>query len=158
MKRIALIADIKDWAFDIAANIIKRNLSDKFDIDIYYAKSDEYKDDLFKILETVKNYDIIHFFWRKNLLSFEDQEFRNNVTEKYGDLDKYISEIVPKISTGIYDHLFIDNDEFNTTFTKYCKSYVVSSKRLLDIYNSQDKYKKPVCVMGDTFEKEKFFP
>ena len=40
MKKIALVADVKDWAFDIAAQIIKRALSDKYQIDIYYTKAE----------------------------------------------------------------------------------------------------------------------
>lgn len=158
MKKIALIADVQNWAFDIAANIIKKSLSDKFNIDIYYAKSEEFHDDLFKILETLKDYDIIHFFWRKILLNFETDEFKCKVVEKYNDYNKYLEYIVPKISTGVYDHLFIDDIDFNKTFTKYCKSYVVSSEKLFNIYNSQNIFKKPTCVMGDSFEKEKFFP
>ena len=55
MKKIALVADVKDWAFDIAAQIIKRALSDKYQIDIYYTKAEEFKKDLFKILETIKD-------------------------------------------------------------------------------------------------------
>ena len=43
MKKIALVSDIKGWAFDLAANIIKNNLKDEFEIDIFYSKSDEFK-------------------------------------------------------------------------------------------------------------------
>ena len=32
--------DIKGWAFDIAANIIKKELKDDFQIDIFYSKSE----------------------------------------------------------------------------------------------------------------------
>ena len=158
MKKIALIADVQNWAFDIAANIIKKNLSNRFDIDIYYAKSEQFHDDLFEILETLKEYDIIHFFWRKILLNFETAEFKNKVIEKYGDYDFYVQNMVSKISTGVYDHLFIDDINFNKTFTKYCHKYVVSSKKLFDIYNNQSFFKKPTCIMGDSFEKEKFYP
>ena len=158
MKKIALIADVKDWAFDIAANIIKKNLINDYSIDIYYAKSNEFNKDLFLILETLKDYDIIHFFWRKILLDFEDIQFKNKVIEKYGNYDQYIQNIVPKISTGIYDHLFENDLDFNKIFTKYCHSYVVSSQKLYDIYTNQNSFKKPTCIMGDSFEKEKFYP
>ena len=65
MKSIALIVDVKNWAFDIQAKLIKNSLKDVFKIDIFYSKSETYNDDVIKILEDVKDYDIIHFFWRK---------------------------------------------------------------------------------------------
>ena len=159
MKKIALVADVKDWAFDIAAQIIKRALSDKYQIDIYYTKSEEFKKDLFKILETLKDYDLIHFFWRYILLDFEEnEEFKQKVINKYGNYEEYTKRMVSKISTGIYDHLYEEDIKFNQTFTKYCKKYVVSSQKLFDIYNNIDGIKKPTAIIGDTFEKEKFYP
>lgn len=159
MKKIALVADVKDWAFDIAAQIIKRALSDKYQIDIYYTKAEEFKKDLFKILETLKDYDLIHFFWRYILLDFEENnEFKQKVIDKYGNYEEYTKRMVNKISTGIYDHLYEDDIKFNKTFTKYCKKYIVSSQKLFEIYSNIDGIKKPTAIIGDTFEKEKFYP
>lgn len=158
MKKIALVADVKDWAFDIAANIIKKSLSDKYQIDIYYSKSEEFNKDLFKILETLKDYDLIHFFWRYILLDFEKKEFIQKVEEKYGNYEEYVKNIVKKISTGVYDHLYEDDKKFNEIFTKYCENYVVSSKKLFDIYSNIEGVKIPKGIVGDSFEKEKFFP
>ena len=157
MKKIALVADVKNWAFDIAANIIKKALSDRYHIDIFYSKQ-EFDKDLFRILESLKEYDLIHFFWREILLDFEKEEFRQRVIEKYGNYEEYINTMVPKISTGVYDHLYEDDNEFNEKFTKYCNNYVVSSKKLFDIYSGLEKIKKPRAIIGDSFEKEKFFP
>lgn len=159
MKKIALVADVKGWAFDIAANIIKNALSDKYQIDIYYTKAEEFKKDLFKILETLKDYDVIHFFWRYILLDFEiNEEFKKRVIEKYGNYEKYVEKMVGKISTGVYDHLYEDDLNFNRTFTKYCRKYVVSSQKLFDEYSKMEGVKKPSAIVGDSFEKEKFFP
>lgn len=158
MKKIALIADIKGWAFDIAANIIRNSLCNKYKIDIYYIKPEDIKRDLFTILEEVKEYDIIHFFWRIKLLEFENEDFKKKVKEKYGDYNKYIQNIIPKISTGIYDHLFEEDIEINKTFTKYCNKYTVSSQKLFDIYSNLENIKKPKCIMGDSFEEKLFYP
>ncbi len=158
MKKIALVADVKDWAFDIAANIIKNSLIDSFQIDIFYSKSNEFNNDLFKILETLKQYDLIHFFWRGILLDFEKEDFKERVIEKYKNYEKYVCDIVKKISTGVYDHLHEENIEYNKKFTKYCNNYVVSSEKLFEIYNNMKEIKNPNCIMGDTFEKQKFFP
>ena len=158
MKKIALIADVKDWAFDNAAHIIKNKLSDEFQIDIFYSDSEEFKKDLFTILESLKEYDLIHFFWREILLNFESEEFRKRVIEKYGECEKYIKTAVNKISTGVYDHMFEDDIENIKLFTKYCKAYVVSSKKLFDKYSSYEDIKKPAGIVGDSFEKEVFYP
>ena len=158
MKKIALVVDIENWAFHIAANIIKNSLSNKYQIDIFCCKSEEFNNDLFKVLEKVGEYDLIHFFWRVILLDFEKEEFIERATEKYGDYNKYVENMVNKISTGVYDHLFEDDIEFNKKFTKYCKNYVVSSKKLFDIYSNMEGVKKPSAIAGDSFEKSLFFP
>lgn len=158
MKKIALVADVENWAFDIAAHIIKDSLSDKYQIDIYYSKSEEFNKDLFKILEKLKDYDLIHFFWREILLDFEKEDFKKKVINKYGDYEKYIQNNVNKISTGVYDHLYEDDIEFNKKFTKYCKEYVVSSKKLFDIYSQINEIKDPKAILGDSFENTKFYP
>lgn len=158
MKRIALVVDIENWAFHLAANIIKNSLSDKYEMDIFCCKSEEFNNDLFKVLEKVGEYDLIHFFWRVILLDFEKEDFILRVKEKYGDYDKYVEKMVSKISTGVYDHLFEDDIELNKKFTKYCKSYVVSSQKLFDIYSNIEAVKKPTAIVGDSFEKSLFYP
>lgn len=158
MKKIALVADVKNWAFDIAAHIIKDALSNEYQIDIYYSKSEEFNKDLFKILEKLKDYDLIHFFWRAILLDFEKQEFREKVINKYGDYEEYIYKMVSKISTGVYDHLYERDMEFNKKFTKYCKEYVVSSEKLFNIYKNFYNIKQPKMILGDSFEKNRFYP
>ena len=55
MKKIALIVDVANWAFDIEAKLLKNKLSEYYDIDVFV--SDNYSNDLFDILEDVKNYD-----------------------------------------------------------------------------------------------------
>ena len=70
MKSIAMIVDVKNWAFDIQANLIKNSLKDDFKIDIFYSKDEPYNEDIVKILEDVKNYDVIHFFWRKTIFFY----------------------------------------------------------------------------------------
>lgn len=158
MKRIALVVDIENWAFHIAANIIKNNLSDEFEIDIFCCKSEEFNNDLFNVLERIGEYDFIHFFWRVILLDFEKEEFITRVKEKYGDYEKYKKNMIKKISTGVYDHLFENDIEFNKKFTNYCTNYVVSSKKLFDIYSNINGIKKPKAIVGDSFEKSLFFP
>lgn len=152
-KKIALIVDLEDWAFSIEANLLKEKLKKYYDIDIYALSN--YNNDLFDILEEVKKYDIIHFFWRKVLLDFESESFKQKIIDNNYDYFEYI-KICNKISTGIYDHLFIDEtDKYKNIFTKYCKKYYTCSKKLEEIYNSID-YPKPYGTIHDTFDSNLF--
>ena len=154
MKSIALIVDMKEWAFDIQAKLIQSSLKDKFKIDIFYSKQEPYNEDLIKILEDVKNYDIIHFFWRKTLLPICEKDIQQKLIEKNINLE----ELKKKLSTGIYDHLFIEEDTYNDLFNIYCKKYVTSSKKLFDIYSRNPKIKSPYSILGDTFDESLFYP
>lgn len=151
MKSIALIVDIKGWAFDIAANIIKQDLQGIFKVDIFYSRSEEFD---IELINKVKDYDIIHFFWRKTLLTLCDVEFKNKLKQNSIDVDV----LKQKISTGVYDHLFIDEPSYYKVFNDICKKYVVSSQKLYKIYSENANIKKPWGVLGDTFETEKFHP
>lgn len=154
MKSIALIVDVKNWAFDIQAHLIKSSLKDELKIDIFYSKNEPYNENIVRILEDVKDYDIIHFFWRKTLLQICSSE----VQKKLRDRNINIDELKNKISTGIYDHLFLEEDTYNQLFNEFCKKYVTSSKKLYDIYLQNKKIKHPYMILGDTFDEKIFYP
>ena len=154
MKRIALIVDAEGWAFDIEAKILKNKFKNDFEIDIFVSK--DYDDDLFLILEKVKEYDMIHFFWRKMLLQFSSDEFKSKLKDNNYDYDDYL-KVCNKISTGIYDHLFTDEeniDEFRNIFKKYSKMYYTCSKRLENIYSNLKDYPKPWGTIHDTYDEK----
>ena len=150
-KRIALIVDEKNWAFDIEANLLKEKLNDYYDVDVFV--SSEYDNDLFKILLDVKDFDLIHFFWRKLLLELNDELF----IKKLNDNNIDIKELLNKLSTGIYDHLFLDLDSINLykdIFNKYVYSYYTCSKKLEDIYINIKDYKNPFGTIHDTYDNK----
>ena len=102
-----------------------------------------------------KEYDMIHFFWRKLLLQFESDEFKNHLISNNIDYNDYLEEIVKKISTGIYDHLFTDKDNvdiYKSIFTKYSSRYYTCSKKLYDVYSSLEGYPKPWGIIHDTYD------
>ncbi|MBR1803013.1 MAG: glycosyltransferase [Clostridia bacterium] len=154
MKKIALIVDIEGWAFHLAANLIKEALKTRFDVDIFYSKSEPFNENLIKILEQVKNYDIIHFFWRKTLLPICD----SNIQEELARKNIKVEDLKQKLSTGVYDHLFIGDSSYNELFNTFCKKYVVSSQKLYDIYQNNSTIKNPDRILGDTFDERIFFP
>ena len=154
-KRIALIVDMKNWAFDIEAKILQQNLEKYYKIDIFI--SYDYKDNLFAILEDTKDYDMIHFFWRKLLLQLDSEEFKTSCREKSYSYEEYLEKISKKISTGIYDHLFLEDEsilQYQNIFTKYCKSYYTCSKKLQRIYEKISSYPNPWGTIHDTYDDE----
>ena len=133
---------------------MQQSLEKQYNIDIY--ASYNYNDDLFTILELTKDYDMIHFFWRKILLDFDSDTFKEKVKEKNYDYDEYI-KVTKKISTGIYDHLFIDPEsieKYKNIFTKYSSMYYVCSEKLLKVYNNISIYPKPFGVIHDTYDSK----
>lgn len=153
MKKIALVVDSENWAFHIEAKLLKNSLKLFYDIHIFVA--DKYDNNLFAILEEIKKYDIIHFFWRKLLMQFESDEFKMNLKANSYNYSQYLAEVCPKISTGIYDHLFIEEaEEYINIFTKYSKQYYTCSKRLENIYKDLENYPRPWGTIHDTYDNK----
>ena len=159
--KICLVCDIPNWAFDIIAKKVKSNLEDKFDIRIDYYDMRETPDEFYEFLEKNDDCDLIHFFWRKALIQMETESFKNKVLASGRNVDEYIKEKSKKISTGVYDFLFLDQDGINTyknIFNIYSNNYYTSSKRLFGEYEKIAEYKKPVGVVHDICDGTKFMP
>ncbi|MDD2628286.1 MAG: glycosyltransferase, partial [Clostridia bacterium] len=157
-KKIALIVDVKNWAFDnIAKNIVK-NLSDKFDFKIVYMS--ELADNIVHAMYACMDCDLVHFFWRGHI-NFINGEFAKYYLGYYGQgYEKFKEEIIDKlyITTSVYDHKYLD-DEFTLTknIMDFVKNYTVSSKKLLDIYNNLN-IKKPYMEITDGVDLDVFYP
>ena len=161
MKKICLVCDVPNWAFDIIAKKIAFELKNDFEIDIKYFDVRESAENFFEFLEDVKDYDMIHFFWRKILLQMESETFKNKAIQKYGNYESYTQNISKKISTGVYDFLFLKDEEietFKNVFNKYSKSYYVISKKLFERYSKIEAYKPAYGIVHDVCNTSKMIP
>jgi len=161
MKKLAIVIDIPNWAFDIGAQLIKKELKGIVEVDIFCIHVEPHKDDLFYMLEQIKNYDYIHFLWRKHLALFESEKFIDDVKNAGYDYDEYVNSIVPKISTAVCDHMFLkpeEIEEYKNIFNKFSSKYYVISNKLYDIYCNIPGYRKPESVIMDTYDKNVFMP
>ncbi len=161
MKRIAIVIDIPNWAFDIGAQLIKKELVGIANVDIFCMHVEPYNDNLFYLLEQIKDYDYIHFLWRKHLLLFESEKFIEDVEKAGYNYNEYINIVVPKISTAVCDHMFLKQEEiekYKNVFNKYSSKYYVISNKLYDIYCNIPGYRKPEKVIMDTYDKNIFSP
>lgn len=159
--KIALIVDVRDWAFDNIAKNIKKYLDDKYYIEIIYMDPD-LEQNIIYLFYAVKDFDLVHVFWR-GFLNFIGADFYNQYLSYYGTyepafLENYIKNKI--ITTSVYDHKFLSEDlkETNENIFKYVKSYTVSSKKLLDIYNNLGYIKKPETEITDGVDLDLFKP
>ena len=160
-KKLAIIIDAPNWAFHSVAKLMKKELDDLATVDIFALQAQQYNNDLFMLLEDIKEYDHIHFLWRKSLLDFNSDEFKNKLIEKNIDYNRYIDILSSKITTAVYDHMFLSDEkieEYKDVFNKFSRKYYTSSKKLYDIYNKIDKYQKPTTTIIDTFDSDIFYP
>ena len=160
MKKIALVVDADNWAFaNIAKSIVKYVKKYEFDI----IPMSYLKDDLVKGFTIFKKYDLIHFFWRENVIRLTESDAYNWVVKMIGfpNLDAFLEEYVNDklITTAVYDHLFIDKDfEKTQKIFEKCPYYYVSSNILNDIYQNMDIKNKPMCVITDGVYLDNFYP
>lgn len=161
MKKICLVADVPNWAFDIISQALKVKLAHKYDIRVVYFDAKKQSDVFFEFLEENDDCDLIHFFWRKVLLQFETDVFKQKVKSTGQTYEEYLKKKIAKISSGAYDFLGLTGEgveDFARAINNYCSNYCVTSKKLYDTYINNDKFKNPTAIVHDICDFEKFKP
>jgi len=162
-KKIALIIDARDWAFDNIANNIVHFLSDKYEFIKYYHSdysNEKWLDlyvDIFK-----SNPDILFFFWRpiiKHLFSIElEIHLKLKTSISSSEFDFFLNNTV--ILTCIYDHLFLQKEqiaESTKLLNNMIDGYFVSSNKLKKIYLDINDLKPPYSVIQDGVDLTTFY-
>ena len=159
-KNIAIIYDVDGWAFSNIAKEIKKYLSKDFNIDIFPVSV--FDDNAVRMIFLAEKYDLVHCLWR-GLLSSLDNKYvasyiHNMGMTKETFIRNYFDKV--KITTSVYDHKFLDEKSFENTrsFAKYARNYTVSSSILKDIYDNLEIDKKPMMVISDGIDLNKFKP
>lgn len=159
MIEIALVVDTDNWAFYNIAKNIKANSSKKYNFHII--PSIYLDDNIIRLWLLVEKYDWIHFFWRGHI-NFINTEFASfYLSTLGGNLEEFMENYVNfnKISTGIYDHLFLDDDIDTTSkIINLCPKYYTSSIKLFDIYSNVKTINSPWGVITDGINLKQFFP
>ena len=161
MKKICLVADVPNWAFDIISHNLKEKLAHKYDIRIVYYDAKKESDVFYEFLEENNDCDLIHFFWRKVLLQFETDVFKNKVEASGKNYDEYVEKMVSKISTGAYDFLGLTGEgveDFINALNNYCSNYCVTSKKLYDEYKNKNEFRNPTAIVHDICNFDRFNP
>ena len=156
-KKIAMIIDVRGWAFDNIALRVKENLPE-YDIDVI--PGDLFEGNMVKLFLFCQDYDLIHFLWR-GFLTLIDREEMKNYAETLGiSLEDFINQYVlnKNITFTVCDQLFVNTeDEWkNYEAMKYAKAYFVTSKILSKLY--EKKKKKPSMIIHDGVDLKKYKP
>jgi glycosyltransferase involved in cell wall biosynthesis len=157
-KKIALVVDTDNWAFANIANMVNKYVK-KYDFKIIPLI---YFNNLVKVYLAASDCELIHFFWRENLINLNSKNYEWYVRALgYSSLEQFKEEYVNNkiITTAVYDHLFVEKDKKKTKeiFEK-CQNYYVSSQILNDIYQKLDIKYKPKCVITDGVDLNEFYP
>lgn len=160
-KKIAIIYDVDGWAFHNIAKEIQKNIKGDYIVDIF--PKSVFDHNVVRLMFLAKQYDLVHILWR-GMLSELEGEYINGYIRSLGfSKEEFFRKYVfnANITTSVYDHNFLNDSEFWITkcFLKYSKSYTVSSAKLMDIYNNQDRIdKKPSLEITDGVDLNKFVP
>lgn len=157
-KKIAFIIDSENWAFDNIAKHLKNSLP-QYEIDIIPGRI--FEGNMIRLFLFCEDYDLIHFFWR-GYLSLINRSVMQEYAEQYLGItfeefkQKYIYS--KKVTFGVCDHLYLEGEEkwrMDEIF-KFSNSYIVTSKKLYDIYSNFNV--KPSAIINDGVDLNSYKP
>ena len=154
-KKVAIIIDKIGWAYYNSALEIQKNLKNDFDIDII--DMEMFGNNVVKVFLLSEKYDLMFFMWR-GLISWLYSDYSKDYIKQLGfSFDEFMERFFKSknIVTGVYDHLFLQQEQERTEFIlNNVKDYLVSSKKLQNIYSNFEK--KPSREISDGVDLELF--
>lgn len=158
--RILLVIDQTGWAFSNIADQIVRGLSHKYDVDVTATHE---LDNFGQLMLLGKQADLIHFFWRPQLMSIFDPGLSAYATAVgvANDHDLRWAVLQKKLTTAIYDHLFLDPEsvaKYRTVLGKLVDGYYTSSAKLDQTYRKVYPEAVPLGLIPDGVDLTRFRP
>lgn len=156
-KKIALIIDTEGWAFDNIARQIKKNLT-QYEIDIIPGRL--FEGNMLRLFLFCEEYDLIHFLWRGYLSLINTKEMENYASYLGMNLEEFKKKYIhsKKVTFSVCDHLYLKvEEEWRTEeIFQFANSYMVTSKKLFEIYNQFSK--KPDMIIHDGVDLASYHP
>lgn len=161
--KVALVADVRNWAYSNIAVSLRKYLSDKFDIVIKYMEDYTDYNLLFIDLFAKEEYDLVHFFWRETVFTPEIFNPFNNFNSLKEIFEQVYYERLTStcITASVYDHLYLEPDDIKCRrgyYNYFLSGYTVSSEKLKTIYSGFVEYTNPDAVIEDGVDLELFYP
>lgn len=158
LSRIALVADVRDWAFHNIAVSIQKYLGDRYEFEIFYLN--EYFPDLGTAAKDLftGTYDLVHFLSRQGVVPL----FNHLLRGKSGVTEQVLSGFINTPFTfSIYSHCQLSTDDLNNlriVFNYLARGYTVSSVCLDFIYRGLENFTPPTMVIEDGVDPALFYP
>lgn len=159
--RLALVVDVRGWAFDNIAQQIRTHLGDVYDVVVLYAT--DYPDahaclqDLLFVYEP----DVVHYFWREYLYEILMGDPLGELPRRFDVPDWAVLDRFTRtaITMSVYDHLYTDEDSLRRRqpYLWFIDGYSVSSEKLRTVY-SQGVGPAPDVVIEDGVDLDVFHP
>jgi hypothetical protein len=146
LLKVAVVADVRGWAFDNIAKNISITLRECANIEIFYS-NEMSAHELFERIFIEAEYDHVHFLWREPYLQFffDDEVCSNIISGLALDLNCGRTAVIDRLADGmgrvtqtfgVYDHVHLDKTSVynRRAGLVFSDGYAVSSKKLLEIY------------------------
>ena len=158
MRKIALIVDTDYWAFGNIARQLQRYLADRF---YFVVIPMDIIDNIGQVLIMTRDCEIVHFFWREHLTAIGSACLKGYAESMGMSYELFHERFIAskRLSTSIYDHLFLADAEVNCRahiFSQLVTGYTVSSEKLSVLYSDLQGYPKPASVIEDGVDLTQF--
>lgn len=144
---IALIADKRNWAFDSIARHVKSAIERYYPVSVDILYTEDYINERkFLAALNLKQYDVIHFFWRGFLKNLVDHYLS---TREHGEVERAFVQAA--VSFSIPEGLFTGPDDvfdFSPIF-HLADGYCTVSQRLFNLYCQQILLPPPHSAIYD---------
>lgn len=155
---IALVSDVRDWAFHNIAVSLQKNLGQDYRFEIFYLN--EYFPDLGSAARDLftRQYDLVHFLSRQGIPLL----FTHLLRRKEGVTDEVLEGFVKTpLTFSIYSHCQLSTKELQhlkIVFNYLACGYTVGSERLATIYQGLSEVCSPAAVIEDGVDLGLFQP
>jgi len=158
--KIALVIDTDGWAFSNIACQLRRYLSDRFHFTIIPMGVVE---NVIQVVVMCRDCQLMHFLWREDVRLVSTRHYKTYVEQLGLTYNEFEQRFIRsrKITTSIYDHLFLNPEELSArlpTYRNVLAGYSVASNKLRDIYSAVPGYPPPTAILEDGVDLTLFRP
>jgi glycosyltransferase involved in cell wall biosynthesis len=160
--RIAIVVDVRNWAFhNIAQRVVDRHAGE-FDIHVHFEEDHGGRlDELCRATLGV-GYDLVHYMWRLTPVLFLSEPHVGEALVAGETLDDIAARFAAQpVTVSVHDHLFLDSKalhRYDGLFDVCTVGFHVSSQRLARIYREHDALPAPDAVIEDGVDHIVFAP
>ncbi|QYO77767.1 glycosyltransferase family 4 protein [Devosia salina] len=161
-RRLALVIDVQDWAFDNIANQVSPALEQEFEISRHYVMDHPDLATLLVELASLPDDTVIHVFWRQLWFDLLDRGLgrRAEASARWpeGEALRRLSRHV--LTTSVYDHSGLSPADAarQARVLSALDAYFTASPILDEIYRNLPGMPEPVAILADGVDTAYYRP